>query len=267
MVPTLSRPALITLSTMTFHRFVAIGDSYTEGIGDPDPTRPNGVRGWADRVAEVLATQSDDFGYANLAIRGKKMAAVLEEQLEPALELKPDLISIHGAGNDFIRPSIDIDAIVRLIDIATRTAIDAGATVMLSTHGDGGSQGVFGAIRGRVAIFNELLREVADRRGAVLIDNWRLREGRDLRYWDEDRLHLGPAGHQGVAINVLDTLGIPHALLPINVPAVIWKSKRQSRVETVQWARDHFGPWLGRRMRGRSTGDGITPKRPELAPI
>ena len=52
---------------MTFHRFVALGDSFTEGVGDPDPTRPNGLRGWADRVAEVLATRTDDFGYANLA--------------------------------------------------------------------------------------------------------------------------------------------------------------------------------------------------------
>lgn len=258
---------LITLSPMTFHRFVAIGDSYTEGVGDPDPSRPNGLRGWADRVAEVLATQTDDFGYANLAIRGKKMAAVIHEQLEPALAMKPDLLSIHGGGNDFLRPSIDIDAIVALIDGATAKAINAGATVMLSTHGDGGSKGVFGAIRGRVAIFNELLREVADRHGAILIDNWRLSEGRDLRYWDVDRLHLSPAGYQGVAINVLDSLGVPHDLKPIAVPALITKSKLRARWETMQWARDHFGPWVRRRMRGISTGDDVEPKRPELGPI
>ena len=69
---------------------VALGDSFTEGVGDPDPQRPNGVRGWADRVAEVLAARTADFGYANLAIRGRKLPQVLAEQLEPALALRPD---------------------------------------------------------------------------------------------------------------------------------------------------------------------------------
>ena len=62
---------------MTFHRYVALGDSFTEGVGDPDHSRPNGLRGWADRVAEVLAQQADDFGYANLAIRGRKLGPIV----------------------------------------------------------------------------------------------------------------------------------------------------------------------------------------------
>ena len=81
---------------MTFHRYVALGDSFTEGVGDPDPGRPNGVRGWADRAADVLATQTDDFGYANLAIRGRKLQAVLAEQIQPALALEPDLVTIYA---------------------------------------------------------------------------------------------------------------------------------------------------------------------------
>jgi lysophospholipase L1-like esterase len=65
----------------SFQRYVAIGDSFTEGVGDPDPTRPNGLRGWADRVAEVLAAGDPGFGYANLAIRGRKLAGILDGQL------------------------------------------------------------------------------------------------------------------------------------------------------------------------------------------
>ena len=74
---------------MTFHRYVALGDSFTEGVGDPDPARPNGLRGWADRVAEVLATQTDDFGYANLAVRGRKLGPIVAEQLDAAVALEP----------------------------------------------------------------------------------------------------------------------------------------------------------------------------------
>jgi hypothetical protein len=73
-------------------RLVTLGDSFTEGVGDDDPAAPNGVRGWADRVAEQLAAREPDFRYANLAIRGKLLPQILGEQLEPALAMAPDLV-------------------------------------------------------------------------------------------------------------------------------------------------------------------------------
>ncbi|RYJ02430.1 MAG: SGNH/GDSL hydrolase family protein, partial [Actinomycetales bacterium] len=93
---------------MAFHRYVALGDSFTEGVGDHDPARPNAVRGWADRVAEVLAGQTEDFSYANLAIRGRKLLPIIDEQLEPALALAPDLVSLYAGANDVLRPRIDV---------------------------------------------------------------------------------------------------------------------------------------------------------------
>lgn len=95
-----------------FHRYVALGDSFTEGLGDHDPARPNGLRGWADRVAEQLACQSADFRYANLAVRGKLLGQIIDEQIDQALALGPDLVTIYGGGNDLMRPSVDIDAMV-----------------------------------------------------------------------------------------------------------------------------------------------------------
>ena len=107
-------------SSPVFHRYVALGDSFTEGVGDHDPDLPNGVRGWADRVAAVLASTTDDFGYANLAIRGRKLAGVLAEQIEPAVALRPDLVTVYAGGNDILRPRVDIDALVAGIERVTR---------------------------------------------------------------------------------------------------------------------------------------------------
>src|SRR5436190_8450907 len=104
------------MAPMQFTRYVALGDSFTEGVGDPDPARPNGVRGWADRVAEVLATRSDGFGYANLAIRGRKLRRILTDQIGPALALEPDLVTIHGGGNDVLRPRVDLDDLAAAYD-------------------------------------------------------------------------------------------------------------------------------------------------------
>jgi lysophospholipase L1-like esterase len=250
----------------TYSRYVAIGDSWTEGVGDPDQTRPNGLRGWADRVAETLASRNGDFGYANLAIRGRTVAEIIDEQLAPALDLAPDLLTIQGAGNDLLHVSVDIDALVGAIDAAVARAVDIGAQVVLFTHGAAPS-GPFRALRGRVAIFNELLREVVDARAAVLVDNWRLREARDPRYWDRDRIHLSPMGHYLAATHVLDTLGIAHDAEPPVVPQTQLLTGKDRVLADIEWARTFAGPWIGRRLTGRSLGDGISPKRPALAPI
>ena len=252
--------------TRTYSRFVAIGDSWTEGVGDPDQARPNGLRGWADLVAETLATGNEDFAYANLAIRGRTVAEIFDEQLEPALDLAPDLITIQGGGNDLLHLSVDIDALVETIDVAVARAVGVGAQVVLFTHGVAAS-GPFRALRGRVAIFNELLREVVDARAAVLVDNWRLREARDPRYWDRDRMHLSPLGHYLAARHVLDSLGIAHDVEVPVLPEPTVLAGKDRVLADIEWLRTFAGPWVGRRLTGRSLGDGISPKRPALTPI
>jgi lysophospholipase L1-like esterase len=253
-------------SVTSYSRYVAIGDSWTEGVGDPDPTRPNGLRGWADRVAEVLATDREDFGYANLAIRGRTVEEILDEQLAPALALKPDLLTIQGGGNDLLHVRVDIDELVGSIDAAVARANDVGSRVVLFTHGTPAA-GPFRTLRGRVAIFNELLREVVDTHDAVLVDNWRLREAQDPRYWDVDRIHLSPFGHRLAASHVLDSLGIRYDDEPLVLPDATDLTARERLLAEVDWARTFAGPWIYRRLRGRSLGDGITAKRPVLAPI
>lgn len=249
-----------------YHRYAAIGDSWTEGVGDPDPTRPNGLRGWADRVAEVLAERSEPFGYANFAIRGHRVHEILEQQLEPALALNPDLLTLQGAGNDILRTRVDLDTLVGSIDTAVGRANDVGATVVLFTHGAAAS-GPFSVLRGRIAVFNELIREVVDTRDAVLVDNWRIREAGDRRLWDADRVHLSPIGHHRAALEVLDTLGVPHVHARFELPAADATSLPARLRDDVDWARTFVGPWAYRRFTGRSTGDGVAPKRPGLAPI
>lgn len=253
---------------MPFHRYVALGDSFTEGVGDPDPHRPNGLRGWADRVAEVLATQSGGgFGYANLAIRGRKLPQIIEEQVEPALDLGPDLVTIHGGGNDVLRPRVDLDALAAAYDEAIGRLGAGGARVVLFTIADPGINPVFRMIRGRTAIFNEWVREIADRHDATLVDLWRMRGWKVSEVMDEDRLHLNPVGHQAVAIAVLDALAADHALAPLPVPEIAEPTPRERRAADLAWARQHAVPWVHRRLTGRSSGDGVLPKRPTLAPI
>ena len=250
---------------MTFHRYVALGDSFTEGVGDDDPTRPNGVRGWADRVAEVLA--SDDFSYANLAIRGRKLLPIITEQVDPAIAMKPDLVTIYAGANDVLRPRVDIDGLVGAYDLAVGRLVASGAQVVMFTAYDPGGTPVFGALRGRFAVYNELVREVAERHGATLVDFWRLREYRDDRLWDIDRMHMSAAGHQRMAIAVLDALGVSHELRPLELGARPVLTAKQRRAANTEWAKSYAAPWVKRRLTGTSSGDSLSPRWPTLAPV
>jgi lysophospholipase L1-like esterase len=262
-----SRPASKN-GWVTYQRYVALGDSFTEGVGDPDDSRPNGWRGWADRFAEALAASSGPgFGYANLAIRGRKLPAIIDEQLEPALALKPDLVTIHGGGNDVLRPRVDLDALAGIYDGAVARLSASGARVVMFTIADPGLNPVMGMMRGRMAIFNEWVREIADNHGATVVDMWRMRGWKVAEIMDEDRLHLNAVGHQGIAIAVLDALDIPHGLKYLPVTGVPTLSPSEQRKADLVWARAHLAPWVQRRVTGKSSGDGVNPKRPALAPI
>lgn len=251
-----------------WRRFVALGDSFTEGIGDPDPDVPGGYRGWADRVAEVLGRRRPDFEYANLAIRGRLYRQILDEQLEPAIALEPDLVSLFAGGNDVIRWG-DPDEIAAAMDDAVGLLAETGATIILWTGPDVGSTPVFNLIRGRTAIYNENMRAVAERHGAAIVDLWGLRGLTHEEMWAEDRLHFSPEGHLMIAAHVLDTLGVEHEPVPPE-PAEDGNEPRpwrEARQEDLRWARTHLGPWVMRRLRGESSGDGVTPKRPTAAPV
>ncbi|MCW2797429.1 SGNH/GDSL hydrolase family protein [Nocardioides sp.] len=249
---------------MSFHRYVALGDSFTEGVGDPDPRRPNGLRGWADRVAEVLATKSDDFGYANLAIRGRKLPAILAEQLEPARALDPDLVTVYAGANDIMRPKVDLDALVGSYDEALGRLAATGARLLVWTAFDPGGSATYRLLRGRFALYNELVRESADRHGATVVDFWRLRDYRDWRLWDDDRMHMGPAGHQRMAIEVLDILGVEHELAPLALRDHLPRSRAEELREHAAWLRTSAAPWVHRRLTGRSSGDLVSPRYPAL---
>ncbi len=244
-------------------RYVAIGDSFTEGIGDPESRSPGGHRGWADRVAEVLAERTEDFAYANLAIRGRLLQQIWDEQVEPALELSPDLITVSAGGNDLIRPGTDPDEISQRFETMITTLRRDGATVVMFNGPDIGMTPVLGRARGKVAIYNENLRAIAHRHDAVVADMWALTELKDTRMWAPDRLHFSPTGHHTIARMVLDALNVENELEPFApepMPPTRW---RRARAEDMVWAREHLMPWVLRRIRHQSSGDAVTPKRPE----
>ena len=238
-----------------------MGDSFTEGIGDPEPASPGGHRGWADRVAEELSRGHNDFAYANLAVRGRLLQQIVDQQLAHCLSLKPDLITLSAGGNDLIRPGGDPDALAEKLDSVVQILSLGGATVVLFNGPDTGST-VLGRIRSKVAIYNENLRTIAARHDAVIADMWSLRQLNDPQMWNVDRLHFSPLGHHTIAAMVLDSLNVDHTLEPLSPKPLPQRSWREARSGDLVWAKEYFVPWVVRRLRHRSSGDGVTAKRP-----
>jgi lysophospholipase L1-like esterase len=247
--------------------FVALGDSFTEGVGDINADGT--VRGWADRFAEQLAAASPGLRYANLAIRGKLLNQVVGEQVPVAAQLAPDLVSIAAGGNDLLRPKADPDELAATFEAAVASLRAAGSQVMLFTGFDPGGFALMRLIRGKAAAFNAQLREVARKHNCLHVDLWSMRVLGDPREWSEDRLHLAADGHRRVALRACEVAGVPvtedwrEPLPPDPAQAAHWLAARQ---QDMHWARTYAMPWLNRRLRGTSSGDGMRAKRPDLAP-
>lgn len=247
-------------------RYVALGDSFTEGLGDTDPALPNHVRGWADRAAEqlALAHPEDSLGYANLAIRGKKMNQILTEQIHVAVAMKPTLVTIYSGINDILRPKVDIDAMIaRYADGLAKLAA-TGARVLVFTGFDASTSKIFSSIRGRTAVYNELVREVAQDHGAELVDYWRFREYNDWRLWGVDRMHMSTAGHINMANRVLEQLGETVRIPMPDLPPIPVRTAAETLKDNAAWTREYVGPWVGRRLRGVSSGDNLSARWPSL---
>ena len=250
--------------------FVALGDSFTEGLDDPYPD--GGFRGWADRLAELLAARDPNMRYANLAVRGRLLRHVAEDQVPLAVGMGAGLVSIAAGGNDLLRPGADPDALAAAFDSAVARLQDAGCRVMMFTGFDPCVFPVIRLIRGKAAAYNMHLRSIADARGCDLVDMWSMRVLRDRRMWSIDRLHLKPEGHRRVALRAAEVLGVPvtedwRTPLPEAAPAhelagrAVWLAARRADAE---WARAYALPWIRRRLRGTSSGDGVLAKYPEL---
>jgi lysophospholipase L1-like esterase len=252
--------------------FVALGDSFTEGLDDP---RAGGVGylGWADRFAGMLAEHRPGLRYANLAVRGKLLQQVADEQVRPAVAMAPDLVSLAAGGNDLLRPRGDPDTLAERFDEVVRTLLMGGCQVLVFTGFDPRFP-VLRLIRGRVAAYDMHLRAIADRHGCHLVDLWSMSVLHDPRAWSADRLHLTPDAHRRVALRACEVLGAPApadwrepwpAAGGIAPPsATAWLAARRT---DVRWARVHAAPWLARQVRGVSSGDGVSAKRPELLPL
>ncbi len=252
---------------VSFARYVALGDSSTEGIDDPDGA--GGYRGWSQRLAErIIAAQGGGLLYANLATRGLTTRQVRTRQLEAALVLRPDLATVFCGTNDVTAARFDAAAVAADIAHMQRALVDGGATVLSFTLPDlTPLMPLARLIAPRIAALNQALAAASRASGAILVDFAAHPVATDPRLWSEDRIHANAAGHARIAEALAQALGLPGSsdAWQARLPALA-QTRRQWWAAEARWARRHLLPWFWQGLRGRSSADGRGPKRPTLAP-
>ena len=251
-----------------FRSMVAVGDSFTEGMCD-DVLADGEYRGWADRVAEQLAAEADgEFRYANLAVRGKLIGQITDEQVEVAAALGGELVTLAGGLNDVLRPGCDAEAVCAQLGAAAER-LASGSRRLVLFHSTDPTRRMAGSARLLPAILHlkEFVSKLGERPGIVVVELFDARCFDDPRLWADDRLHLSSEGHRRVAEAVLQALGRPAAFdWRAPLPAVPPPGRLRKLGSDLRWLGKHVGPWIMRRLRGTSSGDGRAPKRPELTP-
>ena len=256
-------------------RYVAVGDSLTEGLCDDSRQESGEVRGWADRLAMLLigAGQTGDIPkrlrYANLAVRSRTVADVLERQIPHALALRADLVTVLIGANDLALSGRHPERIADRLREGIVRLRDSGADVLIVTP--------FVAPWPLLRILNRRtirlaaqLRRTAAETGAMLLDFTQDPDRIDERMWAADRVHLSSYGHRVLSYRAAAMLGVPgagelgalDALMHDDAPEV-----RISRISTPAWIWEHVRPWAGRRLRGRTAGDGLSPKHSTLIEV
>jgi lysophospholipase L1-like esterase len=255
--------------------FAAVGDSFTEGMSDRLPD--GSYRGWADLLAARLAARAaapgrppetgGGFRYANLAVRGKLIGQIRAEQVDAVAAMNADLVTLVGGLNDTLRPKCDMARVCGVLEECVgKLAPSCGQLVLMHSPGRNGP--LLERYRARMEHLFGFIDDLAERYGATVVDLYTGAALADQRLWADDRLHLTGEGHRRVAEAVCQRLGHPadpdwRAPLPPS-PAPSWLARRRA---DVRFTREHLVPWIGRRLTGRSSGDGRAPKRPELTTL
>lgn len=251
-----------------YERYVAIGDSSTEGLDDPDGR--GGYHGWANRLAGRIAAAQGRLRYANLGVRGRSTREIRDEQLAPALAMRPDLVTLFSGTNDVIRRGFDVGRVAADIQMMHCALIGQGATLLTFTLPDlTPVMPVARWIAPRVDALNTALRQLSESSGAMLVDLARYAVASDPRLWSADRLHANSEGHARIAAALAEALDIPDA-------DSTWANPLPARAEPsladrvggeLVWWRAYLLPWMWRHLRGRSSGLGRAPKRPMLLEV
>jgi lysophospholipase L1-like esterase len=250
------------MSKFLYRSYVALGDSLTEGLGDFDFEVSRFGCGWADRLAELLARVAyeagESFKYANLALRGSSLYDILTAQLEDALQLRPDFVTIFAGSNDFMRAKKSHPEMRALLRGAIERLHESGAHVLLVNTVNPVHLKLFQPLAYKAKAMTDLINSVAAEYKVPVLDLFSVNEFANLEFWCDDMVHFSGHGHINIANRAARLIGLDQGFEETDFDQMERPDRRPLAV--MKWTVQHVIPYLVRRVRRRSSGDGLEPK-------
>lgn len=232
-------------------RFVTVGDSLSEGVGDPVR---GSLRGWADRLADALRDLNPQLTYWNLARRSLLTKEVGDSQLARAVELSPDLVSVVAGMNDLLSENFTAEGYRDDLGAIVTPLADSGATVVMGTFPPDlpvlrlMPRRIAARYRARLHGASDVVRALAARYDAVCVDapaGWRY----TMSECSIDGCHPNARGHVHIAELALEALcaraGTPAGRIEREGYGWLGTSARHLRWVTSQgYLRSAPGMWL-----------------------
>ena len=178
--------------------YVAIGASDAVGVGAADPE----AEGWVARFAAHLGS---NVRVVNLGVSGSTMAQAVEEQLRPALDAQPDVVTVWLAVND-LNSRVPLEQYAANLDTLLGQLEATHARVLVGNVPDLGRLAVYrgvdaSALNAEVDRWNLAIAASTARHGAVLVDlysQWQ-EIAQHPEYLSADGFHPSSEGYQALA--------------------------------------------------------------------
>lgn len=249
-----------------YRSYIAIGDSLSEGLGDFTFNQNRHHNGWTDRLAGILAREAQDsnydFHFANLALRGTKLETIMSQQVAKALQLQPDLVSVMAGSNDLLSKEDSLPRLRASYRDGLQQLLAGGCDVVVANTINPLHLRVFKPLRYRAERFSEMIGDVAGEFAIPVIDVFGIQDFEQLLYWAEDMVHFSGHGHIAVANQAAKLLDLNYRYQQINTAD--FAPVTRSVFETLAWVGRDVIPFLQRKLKGVTSGDGMHPKHLQL---
>jgi len=249
-----------------YRSYVAIGDSLSEGLGDFTFNLDRNLNGWTDRLACILAKEAEDSGfefhYANLALRGSKLTKIMQGQVQHALRLQPDLVTVMAGSNDLMSKPETIAQLSVVYREGLLQLLAAGCDVVVANTINPLHLKVFRPLRYRAERFSEMIEDVAAELDIPVLDVYGIDSFEQLMFWAEDMVHFSGHGHIKVANQAAKLLALNYRYPELEEQELTKISR--GLLETVSWVGRDVIPFFQRKLKGVTSGDGLDPKHLKL---
>lgn len=192
-------------------RFVAIGDSFTEGIGDE--VEGIALKSWVDHFVQLCV---NDIEYANFAKRGLVTKEIRSQQLEKALTFNPDLVSLIAGANDVLKGRWNHYAYKEDMKCMIDTLSETGADIMIANLPDFTVRLPFSTekkqvLKEQLLEANEVILSLSREHQLHHIDFWNHQLVNDNTLWSKDFIHPNSKGYVKVAELIFSSLPVHDA--------------------------------------------------------